>query len=1347
MKKGLLYLAFIPFIIACSENRRSLESVNHQTLQSQIIELNLGDGYNENQFSGNPIKPLVSVFGDTIIHGKPFVLSGDIIEIGDTSMLKHKPVGYSDSEKFRPYVTNVPKKLSAVPLDFSQLKTSEILTHSNSFLLNLVGDTIYTGVAIEVVPAKVPLKHPESYPALGFKRKDHANSNLKYLDVEQGLSSSYVLTILHDSQKNIWLGTRGGGVSLYNGNTFIVFTTDNGLCDNTVTSIIEDNDGNIWFGTYNGVCMYDGNTFKQFTESEGLINNQVLYIFQDSKNNIWFGSNGGGVCKYDGRTFVHYTLHEGLTSNIIRYIMEDSAGNIWFGTNGGGINILKNNKITYLTEETGFIDNNILPIFEDSKGNFWIGSWEAGVYKFDGNSIVNYTVDDGLVYNGINSIIEDTHGRIWFGTWEGISIFDGETFTSITEAEGVSYKDINALNTDEKGNVWIGTWGGGVNLYNNNLFTCFTDADGLSESHIFSMLEDSRNNLWFGSWDGVNKIKNDKITQWAESNGLSGDYVYALFEDSHKNIWLGTAQGGVTKFDGETFIHYSEKDGLSDNFVNSIAEDNNGNMWFATTEGGISHLVNDQFEQFSESDGFSCDYVNVIKKDHAGNLWFGTNDAGLSKYDGETFINYTEKEGLSSNSVLSVFEDSRNNIWIGTDGGGLCMFDGSQFIVYSTKQGLSSNCVQSIIEDDQNNIWIGTNRGVNLIIVSSNRNYQAKRGTLNNSQIEEVVTFDYLNPEIHTYNEKDGLKALDFYKNSVMLDSENRIWWGSGKGLTMLDLNRFSISREPPALHLNRLDINEQFIDFNNFKKADFEGISYNAVDKFTNLPLGLKLSHFNNHITFYFAAVEWSAPHKIKYSYKLDGINNSWSVPGKDAKVSFRNLPAGKYVFNVRAIGEGKKWSAPVEYAFVISPSLWNTVFARFLYAALLVILVYTFIRWRTQKLNKRKKQLVKIIKDRDQQIEKAKEADRLKSAFLANMSHEIRTPMNGILGFANLLKAPGLIGPEQQNYIEIIEKSGARMLNIINDIISISKIESGQMEVFINDADIVKQINYIQDFFEPEIKNKGLEFRVVNNTNEGQIVLKTDREKVYSILTNLVKNAIKYTSAGYIELGFEKKNNFLEIYVKDTGNGIPKDRQKAIFERFVQADISDKMALQGAGLGLSISKAYVEMLGGEIWLESEEGVGSTFYFTLPCKLNSNSLQNKEVVNIDKELNQSDIKLKILIAEDDEISEMLLSLAIKEFEKSLIKVKTGVEAVNVCREHGDIDLILMDIQMPKMNGYEATRAIRKFDKKVIIIVQTAYAMPGDREKALEAGCNDYLTKPIMSKNISEMIRKYFPGS
>jgi len=382
-----------------------------------------------------------------------------------------------------------------------------------------------------------------------------------------------------------------------------------------------------------------------------------------------------------------------------------------------------------------------------------------------------------------------------------------------------------------------------------------------------------------------------------------------------------------------------------------------------------------------------------------------------------------------------------------------------------------------------------------------------------------------------------------------------------------------------------------------------------------------------------------------------------------------------------------------------------------------------------------------------------KAEESDRLKSAFLANMSHEIRTPMNGILGFSALLSKPGLENKEQHNYIKVIQKSGARMLNIISEIVDISKIESGLTEVKIKEVNITEKLESVYELLKPDADDKAIKLFIKDSLPMDKAVFKTDEEKLFAILSNLVKNAIKYTDKGSVEFGYisaslPSKKNELQFYVKDTGIGIPKERQQAIFKRFIQADIADIQARQGAGLGLSIAKAYVEMLGGKIWVESEQGKGSCFYFTLQCNI---ELKEKEVASevvsaksVENYINSEVSGLKILIAEDDEVSKDLISINIKPFSSKILTTTTGVETIEACRNTPDIDLILMDIQMPDINGYEATRQIRQFNTDVVIIAQTAFGLAGDREKAIAAGCNDYISKPIKKGDLVLIIQKHF---
>lgn len=389
---------------------------------------------------------------------------------------------------------------------------------------------------------------------------------------------------------------------------------------------------------------------------------------------------------------------------------------------------------------------------------------------------------------------------------------------------------------------------------------------------------------------------------------------------------------------------------------------------------------------------------------------------------------------------------------------------------------------------------------------------------------------------------------------------------------------------------------------------------------------------------------------------------------------------------------------------------------------------------------ITERKKNELELIKAKD----KAEESDRLKTSFLANMSHEIRTPMNGILGFTSLLKEPDLTGDDRDEFIGVIERSGARMLSTINDVIDIAKIEAGLIEISISNTNINEQIKDRYTFFLPEANRKGISLSYHNALNFIDAVIKTDNDKLYAVLTNLINNAIKFTSKGSIDFGYAVKSDFIEFYVKDTGDGIDKEKTELIFERFRQGSESLTRDYEGSGLGLTISKAFVNILGGSIWLNSELGKGTEFYFTIPyvSDIKDSNINKK---NIERKSFEKDFrKLNILIVEDDETSQILLSKIIKKHTNKLLIAKNGVEAVEVCRKHSDMDVILMDIKMPMMNGYVATKQIREFNKDIIIIGQSAFALAGDDELAFSAGLNEYITKPIDIALLMKILYKYF---
>jgi len=377
----------------------------------------------------------------------------------------------------------------------------------------------------------------------------------------------------------------------------------------------------------------------------------------------------------------------------------------------------------------------------------------------------------------------------------------------------------------------------------------------------------------------------------------------------------------------------------------------------------------------------------------------------------------------------------------------------------------------------------------------------------------------------------------------------------------------------------------------------------------------------------------------------------------------------------------------------------------------------------------------------------EKAEESDRLKSAFLANMSHEIRTPMNAILGFTELLTMPDseITPSEKENFIRLIHNSGNNLLQLIDDIIDISKIEANQLKVHIKECVLRNSFHDIKQSFLEIRKLKGkehIDIRINENAQVRDLVIKTDPLRFNQIFTNLIDNALKFTEEGFIEFGYEIQNKeTLLFYVKDTGRGMDQKKKDMVFDRFTKIEDDVTRLYRGAGLGLAICKSLVELLGGRIWVESVLDAGSTFYFTLP--LNKVNLSNKAIFLDDEAHNYNWENKTILVAEDEPANYIYIEEVLKITRAKILKAVNGREAVDLVNQNNNIDIVIMDIKMPEMDGYEATRLIKSIKKNIPVISQSAYAMPGDIDKGLESGMDDYLIKPVKPKDLLSIINKH----
>ncbi len=807
--------------------------------------------------------------------------------------------------------------------------------------------------------------------------KDAAISNIQYLDVEQGLSSSFIRSLLFDKEGNLWMGSVGGGAGRYDGSSFINFTESNGLTNNTVLCMIQDKKGRIWFGTEGGgACCYDGKIMWRFTKDEGLSDNTILSLCEDNKGNIWFGTNGAGVCVYDGKTITTYDEGTGLSNNTIRSIMQDSKGRIWLGSNGWGASFYDGKQFTYFGTGAGLNSKIIHSIIEDDKGNIWFGTDDGGVNIYDGKTVKYLMKKDGLSSDCVISLNKDRKGNILMGTYDGgLCSYDGEKISVFSTRQGLSNTYVLCIREDASGNIWMGTYGGGVCLYNGSSFMHYTEREGLGGNTVRSIVQGADSSLWFGTYgDGVIHYDGNSFSHYTESEGLSSNYVKALTTDNSGNIWMGTDGGGAVRFNGKTFENFGEDQGLNSNYILSMFKDATGRIWFGTDGAGVCCYDGVAITTFMDDAVLSENSVVAITQDKLGNLWFATDGYGACCYDGEFFRWYSEKEGLCSDDVKSIVIDSDGNVWFGTNGKGISVLKAStiksrkpEFIHFDESEGLSSKNIRSMIQDKSGNVWIATEKGLNYLVKRDGK---------------------FVN---YVYTTANGLKANNFFPNSVFVDTENKIWWGNGKALTVLDLDHYKLSDKAPTIHLSSLELEQTFIDFNALEDSLEKGVKVQVGDKvkkklnnigfssltgFHNYPNDLILPYYLNHLTFHFSGIEWSAPDKIRYQYMLEGSSDDdWSPLTSENKASFSNLSHGDYTFKVKAIGNSHVWSEPFEYKFTIQAPWYLHPGAYAGYIIGFISIVFGFNGVRTKQLKIRQQQLELTVAERTSEVVQQKE------------------------------------------------------------------------------------------------------------------------------------------------------------------------------------------------------------------------------------------------------------------------------------------------------------------------------------------------------------------------------------
>ena len=707
-------------------------------------------------------------------------------------------------------------------------------------------------------------------PALDPER-DLFQFNQQLWLTENGLPQNTVHSITQAKDGYVWIATEEG-LARFDGIKFTVFDKQNTpeLQSNDVRVLLEDRRGDLWIGTADGLVQMRDGKFTTYTTQQGLPGNVIDSLYQDHHDVLWIATSAGMVSFNNG---VFTPSQPDLPKDRIKALFEDREGALWIGS-PAGLARTKDGTVTRFTKQDGLANDNVVSINEDRQGRLWVGTLD-GLSCLEGKHFVTYTTRDGLPNNRIISLAVDREGSVWIGTAGGLSRFTNQRFSNFRLGDGLANEIILSIFEDREGSLWIGTESGGLNLLKDKKFTTYTSREGLGSDLVKSIYEDRKGNIWIGTnGGGLSLLKDGKFTTYTTADGLSSNVVLALFGDRDGNLWAGTPDG-LNRFRDGKFKTFTSADGLANDFVRSIYADHSGNLWIGT-RGGLTRLRGDRFNIYTTADGLPNDFVGTIYEDVQGNIWIGTL-GGLSEFKDEKFTTYTTRDGLSSDVVISLHEDADGALWIGTSGGGLNRLKQGKFTAYTTRNGLPDDVVYSILEDRQNGLWLGSNKGIFRV----NKN---ELDDFANGKVGSITSV--------LYGPADGMITRECSGGghpAGWRGADGKLWFATIKGVAMIDPERIKLNDQPPPVAIEQIRVDDESI-------APAQTI---------------ELGPGKSRLDFYYTALSFVAPEKVRFKYKLEGFDNDWVDGGTRRVAYYTNLRPGRYKFRVIASNNDGLWES----------------------------------------------------------------------------------------------------------------------------------------------------------------------------------------------------------------------------------------------------------------------------------------------------------------------------------------------------------------------------------------------------------------------------------------------------
>jgi signal transduction histidine kinase/ligand-binding sensor domain-containing protein/DNA-binding response OmpR family regulator len=1205
--------------------------------------------------------------------------------------------------------------------------------------------------------------------------------NFSKLDTYNGLSHNQVNAIIKDSKGFMWFGTLSG-LNRYDGYSCKIFrqnvSDSSSLLDNNIFSLHELPLGNMWVSTQGGPCIYDPVTEKfdrnyiNYLTSLGLPAGSITNIIKGNNGRYWF--------LYDDRDLYMYSVadkkakpfrqrNNSQASEKITSVVETSDGKLWLLYKSGFLQLydINANKIIFSSialQEHYKGNSNTLYI--DRDGDLWLSSYTYGVFLFNARNNTVKVFTENTFPSRLNSslvaqIVQDDNGLIWVATDHGgITLIDKKNnfktsylVNNPTDPKSLSQNSITAMYKDDNGIVWLGTFKQGINYLNSSIvqFQHYhhqeSNRKSLQYDDVNRFAEDKTGNIWVGT-NGGGLIyfdrKNNSFKQYLHDpnnkNSLSNNVIVSLWIDYEGILWIGTYFGGLNRFDGKNFTHYehnaNDSLSLADNNVWEIFEDRQQNLWVGTLGAGLD-LFDRNKNQFTHKQSkpgaqslLPSNYISAILQDSKDNLWVGT-VGGIAVFEKNksTPVLYQQtnnKNSLSNNNVICITEDNRGRIWVGTrEGLNLFNEQTKEFQVFTTADGLPDNLVLNILEDQFQSLWISTPNGLCNVLPK-----QSTHG----------VSISVVN-----YDETNNLQNREFNDNAALKTRAGELIFGGPSGFNIIYPDKI----QKPIYHPNIIFTGLQILnkDVEPGEMVNKRVILSKSLSKLEQINLKYK----ENVFSIEFASLDFGYNARDKYAYMMQGFDADWLyADGNHRRVTYTNLDPGHYVFKVKVLKGDGIWSEIKTLQINIQPPFWRTSLAYVIYFLLFAGLLLLARRITLDRLHMRFE-----VKQQRREAERAHALEQLKTKFFTNVSHEFRTPLSLIISpLDKMIKLA--TDEEQKKQLNLVQRNAKRLLNLVNQLLDFRKMEVQEIKLHPSIGDIINFSKDITDSFLDIAERKKIRFSFSSNVDSLEIYF--DKDKVEKILFNLLSNAFKYThDDGTVSINLSysfpidnKTDGSLAIEVKDTGIGIPADKQEKIFERFFQTDVPESMVNQGTGIGLAITKEFVRLHNGVITVKSDLETGSCFTVFLPVKkiYDSSSKPAASPVAAEdeepilfEETQKRGKRKTIVIVEDNEDLRFYLKENLKG-QYHIEEAANGREGWEKIKTVNP-DLVVSDIMMPLMDGVELAGKIKTetLTAHIPVILLTAMGSEEKQLEGLSVGVNDYITKPFNFEILASKIR------